>query len=56
MFCQFCGVALSKQTKYCNKCGAQLIDTKTVDEAESLRRRASFRSDLRRDRVANAFD
>jgi hypothetical protein len=50
MFCQFCGEALSKQTKYCNKCGAQLIDTKNVDKPES------FRSDLRRDRVANEFD
>lgn len=39
MFCQYCGVALSKPTKYCNKCGAQLIDTKKVDEAESIEQR-----------------
>ena len=39
MFCQYCGVALSRQTKYCNKCGAQLIDTKNVDKPESLEKR-----------------
>ncbi len=32
MFCQFCGVALSKRMKYCTHCGAQLIATK--DDAE----------------------
>ena len=25
MYCQSCGQALSKQTKFCNRCGAQLI-------------------------------
>jgi len=25
MYCQACGIALSQQMKYCNRCGAQLV-------------------------------
>jgi hypothetical protein len=39
MFCQFCGVALSRRTNYRKKCGAQLIDAKKVDEPESVEQR-----------------
>lgn len=27
MYCQTCGVALTHKTKYCNRCGTQLIST-----------------------------
>jgi uncharacterized membrane protein YvbJ len=36
MFCQFCGGALAKQTKYCKHCGAKLTGTKGSSETESL--------------------
>jgi len=36
MFCQYCGVALSKQMKYCTHCGAQLIATIDAAEVEPL--------------------
>lgn len=39
MFCQFCGVALPKQMKYCKQCGAQLIATKEAAEVETLEQR-----------------
>ena len=35
MYCHACGIALTQQTKYCNRCGAQLIK---VDQAGELRR------------------
>jgi hypothetical protein len=39
MFCQFCGVALPKRTKYCKYCGAQLTATKEASGTESLEQR-----------------
>jgi hypothetical protein len=39
MFCQFCGVALPKRTKYCKHCGAQLTATKEASGTELLERR-----------------
>jgi hypothetical protein len=38
MFCQYCGVALSKQMKYCTHCGAQLIAKKDAAEIEPSKR------------------
>lgn len=35
MYCHACGIALTQQTKYCNRCGAQLI---TQDPAAELKR------------------
>jgi len=34
MYCQSCGMALSQQMKYCNRCGAQLI---TAGEAAVIK-------------------
>jgi hypothetical protein len=42
MFCQFCGVALSKQMKYCTHCGAQLITTKSSTEIEERQSNRAF--------------
>lgn len=39
MFCQFCGVALPKLTKYCKHCGAKLTATEGASETESLEQR-----------------
>ena len=36
MFCQFCGVALPKRTKYCKHCGAQLTAAKGASGTKSL--------------------
>jgi len=37
MFCSFCGVALSQQLKYCNRCGAQLTTSKSEDKSPQKR-------------------
>jgi hypothetical protein len=39
MFCPSCGVALSQQLKYCNRCGAQLITTKKAPVIKSPEKR-----------------
>ena len=39
MFCQFCGVALPKRTKYCKHCGSQLTATNGASRTESLEQR-----------------
>ncbi len=35
MYCHACGIALAQPTKYCNRCGAQLI---TADQTAELKR------------------
>lgn len=35
MYCHACGIALTQQTRYCNRCGAQLI---AQDQADELKR------------------
>ena len=35
MYCSSCGIALSQQMKYCNRCGAQLITAKDAAEIGS---------------------
>lgn len=39
MFCPSCGVALTQQLKYCNRCGSQLIATKEAAQIESSEKR-----------------
>lgn len=39
MFCPSCGVALTQQMKYCNRCGSQLIATKEAAQIESSEKR-----------------
>ena len=39
MFCPSCGVALAQQTKYCNRCRAQLVTTKEAAEIASSEER-----------------
>ncbi len=38
MFCSSCGVALSKQLKYCNRCGAQVAGNKGAGEKSPEKR------------------
>lgn len=35
MYCHACGIALTQQTKYCNRCGAQLV---ALDDKGELKR------------------
>ena len=35
MYCHACGIALTQQTKYCNRCGAQLV---AQDQTNKLKR------------------
>jgi hypothetical protein len=39
MYCSSCGIALSQQMKYCNRCGNQLIPTRDAAEIEALEKR-----------------
>lgn len=39
MFCPTCGVALAQQTKYCNRCGSQLLTSRDAAEIESSEKR-----------------
>ena len=39
MYCSSCGTALTKQMKYCNRCGAQLITTKDAAGIEAQEKR-----------------
>ena len=39
MFCSSCGIALSRQMKYCNRCGAQSSTAKEAGEIESSEKR-----------------
>ena len=39
MICPTCGVALTQQMKYCNRCGTQLITTKDIAEIELFEKR-----------------
>jgi len=39
MFCPACGVALSQQMKYCNRCGSQLLTTKEAADVKLSEKR-----------------
>ncbi|MCI0489240.1 MAG: zinc ribbon domain-containing protein [Blastocatellia bacterium] len=39
MYCSSCGTVLSKQMKYCNRCGARLIATKEATGIEAQEKR-----------------
>ena len=39
MYCQACGIALSQQMKYCNRCGFQLIGTNESGEIKPSEKR-----------------
>lgn len=39
MYCPSCGIALSQQLTYCNRCGAQLITTKEADLVKLFEKR-----------------
>src|SRR5262245_52807727 len=37
MYCQFCGMALSQQMRYCNRCGVQLVTPGEESTAKAAR-------------------
>lgn len=39
MYCHACGIALTQQTKYCNRCGAQLIVQDQTGEVKPSEKR-----------------
>jgi hypothetical protein len=39
MYCHVCGIALTQQTKYCNRCGAQLIAQDQTGEVKPSEKR-----------------
>ena len=39
MYCQACGISLSQQMKYCNRCGAQLITSNESAEIKPSEKR-----------------
>ena len=39
MYCHACGIALTQQTKYCNRCGAQLIAQDQTGEVKPSEKR-----------------
>ena len=39
MYCQACGISLSQQMKYCNRCGAQLLTTNESSEIKPSEKR-----------------
>ncbi len=39
MYCHACGIALTQQTKYCNRCGAQLIKEDPAGELKPSEKR-----------------
>jgi hypothetical protein len=39
VFCSACGIALAQRTKYCNRCGAQLITTNEAAEIDLIEKR-----------------
>jgi hypothetical protein len=39
MYCHACGIALTQQTRYCNRCGAQLIAQDPTDELKRSEKR-----------------
>ena len=39
MYCHACGIALTQQTKYCNRCGAQLIVQDKTGEVKPSEKR-----------------
>jgi hypothetical protein len=39
MYCHACGIALTQPTKYCNRCGVQLVSTGTRKEKTATEKR-----------------
>jgi hypothetical protein len=39
MFCPSCGIALTQQLKYCNRCGASLVATRETELVELFEKR-----------------
>lgn len=39
MYCHACGIALTQPTKYCNRCGAQLVPTRTTRKDKPAEKR-----------------